>query len=205
MSNIVLEHITDEVKKAQYFALMVDESKDCSKTEQLSIVIRYYLDGNIYERFLGFEPANKLDASSLLICIKQKLANCGVDLNYCVAQTYDGAAVMSGSCTGVQALLSREVPQAIYTHCMNHKLNLVIVATCRGIKSATDFFMTLQGLYVFMSGSTVHQMFIDTQMKMKIGKVELKKLSDTRWACQYSSCLVVKRTIKAIIVILVKI
>ena len=51
-------------------------------------VIRYYLDGNIYERFLGFEPAKKLDASFLLICIKQKLANCGVDLNYCVAVSY---------------------------------------------------------------------------------------------------------------------
>ena len=46
---------------------------------------------------------------------------------------------------GVQALLGREFPQAIYTHCMNHKLNLVIVATCRGIKTATDVFMTLQG------------------------------------------------------------
>ena len=80
-----------------------------------------------------------------------------------------------------------------------------MVATCGGIKSATDFFMTLQGLYIFMSGLAIHLMFIDTQMKMKIGKVKLKKLSDTRWACQYATCLAVKKTIEAIIVTLVNI
>ena len=56
--------------------------------------------------FLGLESAKKFDAASLLIYIKQKLAICGVDLNYCLAQIFDGAAVMSGSCAGVQALLS---------------------------------------------------------------------------------------------------
>lgn len=82
---------------------------------------------------------------------------------------------MSGSCAGIHALLSREIPQAIYTHCMIYKLNLIIVmATCRGIKSATGFFITLQGLYVFMSESAVHQIFIDTQVKIKIENLELK-------------------------------
>lgn len=46
---------------------MLDESIDCSKTEQLSIVITYYLEGNIYEKFLGIQPAKKLDAQFFYI------------------------------------------------------------------------------------------------------------------------------------------
>jgi hypothetical protein len=40
---------------------MCDETKDISKTEQISVVIRYYLDGTIYERFIGFRAAKNLD------------------------------------------------------------------------------------------------------------------------------------------------
>ena len=38
MANTLRKEISDEVKKAEYFALMVDESKDMSRKEQISIV-----------------------------------------------------------------------------------------------------------------------------------------------------------------------
>ncbi|KAH7975511.1 hypothetical protein HPB52_002339 [Rhipicephalus sanguineus] len=41
---------------------------------------------------------------------------------------------MSGTSRGVQALFRQEVPQAVYVHCMNHRLNLVIVDVCKAIK-----------------------------------------------------------------------
>lgn len=99
-----VKHISSEVKEAGYFALMVDETKDLSKTEQLSIIVRYYLNGMLYERFLGFEAADKLDASSLLQFIKKRLSECEIDISCCVAQTYDGASVMSGKIKGEQVV-----------------------------------------------------------------------------------------------------
>lgn len=41
---MVRDKISNELQKCEYFAIMVDETKDISKTEQLSVVLRYYLD-----------------------------------------------------------------------------------------------------------------------------------------------------------------
>lgn len=41
-------------------------------------------------------------------------------------QGYDGAAVMSGSYNGVQAIILEEYPMEINTHCDSHSLNLVL-------------------------------------------------------------------------------
>lgn len=41
MSKLVLESNAQEVKEAKYFAILADETKDISKTEQLSIIVRY--------------------------------------------------------------------------------------------------------------------------------------------------------------------
>jgi len=51
-----------------------------------------------------------------------------------VAQVYDGASVMVGKFNGVQEKIQTEYPYAIYTHCMAHKLNLVVVNLCKEIK-----------------------------------------------------------------------
>ncbi|KAH6938497.1 hypothetical protein HPB50_010162 [Hyalomma asiaticum] len=122
------------MKSSQCFALIVDETKDLSKMEQLSVVVRYYLNGAVFGRFLGFRNAEQLDAKSLLSYVKETLNRCGIDSQLCIAQTYDGASVMSGTSRGVQALFRQEVPQAVYVHCMNHRLNLVIVDVCKAIK-----------------------------------------------------------------------
>ncbi|KAL3201357.1 hypothetical protein MRX96_042957 [Rhipicephalus microplus] len=136
LSHITLTSIKEEMKSSQCFALIVNETKDLSKTEQLSVVVRYYLNGAVFERFLGFRNAEQLDAKSLLSYVKKTLNRCGIDSQLCIAQTYDGASVMSGTSRGVQALLWQEVPQAVYVHCMNHHLNLVIVDVCKAIKPA---------------------------------------------------------------------
>lgn len=54
-----------------------------------------------------------------------------------IEQSYDGAAVMSGSVGGVQTKLRQSHPsasQAVYVHCMAHKVNLVVVDMCKHLK-----------------------------------------------------------------------
>lgn len=155
---------------------MIDETKDISKIEQLSVVLRYYLDGVIYERFMGFRTAGYLCATSLFTYIKKILAISSVDIKKCVRQTYVGANVMSGKFNGVQALFRKEVPQALYVHCYNHHLNLVIADTCKNVSGVRMFFDLIESLYVFISGSSIHAQFIDIQNAMKLTrKVELSK------------------------------
>ena len=81
-----------------------------------------------------------LDAHSYFEYMKSLFRKCFIDIHNCVAQTYDGANVMSGKLKGVQALFQAEVAWAIYIHCLNHSLNLVLVDVCKNVDPAKDFF-----------------------------------------------------------------
>lgn len=202
MAEMIRKQLRDEIKDAEHFAILVDESKDISKKEQISVIVRYLNTESerVVEEFLHFTPADGLDADSLFASIKQTLSRCGIDLNCCVGQCYDGAAVMSGCNNGVQELFRREVPQAVYIHCHAHRLNLVLVDCVHNVDAAAEFFETLQTLYKFFSGSVVHDLFLKKQRELPTAQlIELKRLSDTRWACQYDAICAVKKTLPAII------
>ncbi|XP_060879641.1 zinc finger MYM-type protein 1-like [Metopolophium dirhodum] len=159
MASMIINKISSELDKSMYFAIMIDETKDITKTEQLSVVVRYYYNNEIKERFLGFTPLKKLD-------------------------TYDGANVMRGSINGVQALFKNKVPHAVYIHCHNHRLNLVLVDVAKNV----DEFIELQ------------------KQILKIPKpIELKRLCLTRWSSQIHTCRAVKATLEVILLLLYKI
>ncbi|XP_076315924.1 52 kDa repressor of the inhibitor of the protein kinase-like [Tachypleus tridentatus] len=124
ITGMIRKDTSKEVMETEHFALMVDETKDVSKQEQLSIVVRYLHQQSLHEKFLGFTAAEGLDADSLLKKIMETLAKCGIDNNACIGQCYDRAAVMSGHICGVQERFRREVSQAVYVHCYAHRLNL---------------------------------------------------------------------------------
>ncbi|KAL4100983.1 hypothetical protein QTP88_021004 [Uroleucon formosanum] len=73
-NKMIRNKIIDELQKCQYFSIIVDETKDITKVEQLSVILRYYLDGVVYERFMGFKAAQSLTASSLFQYIKEILS-----------------------------------------------------------------------------------------------------------------------------------
>ncbi len=54
MVDMVRSEISTEMKEAEHFALMVDKSKDISKSEQISIVVRYLRGKELREEFLHF-------------------------------------------------------------------------------------------------------------------------------------------------------
>ena len=73
MATLLRKRICSSVQKAEFFSLMVDETKDLSKQEQVSFVVRY-VDGDtkpaaIKERFLTFHPAAIVLLQNLLLNI----------------------------------------------------------------------------------------------------------------------------------------
>ncbi|XP_050528113.1 zinc finger MYM-type protein 1-like [Daktulosphaira vitifoliae] len=200
-SQMVIESIANELQKSKYFSILADETKDLSKTEQLSVMIRYFYNNTVNERFLGYVPCSELHAKALFEFIKITLSACGINIQNCIAQTYDGASVMSGTQNGVQAIFQKEVPKALYTHCYNHRLNLVIVDVCKNVPKIEKIISLLQQLYNFINRSTVHMAFLGIQKELfpKKNTVELKKLCDTRWICQISACIAVRETFSVIL------
>uniref|UniRef100_A0A8C4F7V8 HAT C-terminal dimerisation domain-containing protein n=1 Tax=Dicentrarchus labrax TaxID=13489 RepID=A0A8C4F7V8_DICLA len=70
-----LKEIIQEVKMSKQFSVIVDETKDVQKKEQMSFVLRYFYNGVVHESFLEFEVAEHLDAAALsgkIICFLEK-------------------------------------------------------------------------------------------------------------------------------------
>ncbi|KAJ8359025.1 hypothetical protein SKAU_G00155500 [Synaphobranchus kaupii] len=89
--------ILEDVKDARFFAILVDETKDLSKKEQLAIIIRYVHDGCIKERALGTWHMKELSAEALATFLFKEIGSMGLDIQLCVGQCYDGASVMRGN------------------------------------------------------------------------------------------------------------
>lgn len=104
----------------------------------MAISIRYPKNLDVFERFVGFVNVSKHQNADALVTALLNFINTS-DLNEIpiIGQSYDRAAVMSGSEGGVQRKLrQKQLPAsaAIYIHCMAHKLNIVIVDMCNHIK-----------------------------------------------------------------------
>ncbi|XP_073729785.1 zinc finger MYM-type protein 1-like [Misgurnus anguillicaudatus] len=166
---------------------MADEARD-AHSEQLAVCVRYVSEGEVKERFLALTEIKSFDAQFIANELQQQIQKNGVAELKCVAQAYDGAAVMSGFTGGVQAYFRKFHPEAIYVHCYAHELNLVSCHTCKAVSEAVELFNLLESVYSFFSTSLVnHHKFIEAQSRLGLTAVELVQLSNTRWACQLRS------------------
>lgn len=102
----------------------------------MALCVRYTKDLNIHERFLGFIDCSvKQDAQALSQHIFDYFKACNLsDKAQIIGQSYDGASVMAGKFNGVQAKIQNKYPHAVYTHCMAHRVNLVVVDMCTFVK-----------------------------------------------------------------------
>lgn len=200
----IKKSIIAEVKEARFFSLLVDETKDCSKKEQIVIILRYFYEGCIKERAVGAYHMKDLTAASLSKFIIEILTSHGIDFNFCVGQCYDGASVMSGWANGVQAKVQEIAPNACYIHCYAHRLNLVLVDTISNILDIKDFFSVIQNLYTFICNSnTRYQLFIQCQKELGFKTIlTLERNASTRWCYWYRSVTKIIKSYEAIIIVL---
>ncbi|KAM3620053.1 uncharacterized protein V6R79_017566 [Siganus canaliculatus] len=93
LAEMVRKDIVEEVKQSWAFSILVDETKDLKKQEQISLVLRYYYRGTVHESFMHFEHADKLDAAGLTEKIVNSLQKYGLEnREQLVWQGYDGAS-----------------------------------------------------------------------------------------------------------------
>lgn len=205
MASMVQSSIAQEVRDSGEFSILADETKDCRKMEQMSVVLRYFREGSIYESFVGFVQVSDLSAEGLSSKLTTQLQTLKVDYKTkLIGQGYDGASVMSGKNAGVAKLMQKEAPFALYVHCHAHRLNLALVDCVKSVPAAAEFFVLLEQLYVFVSGSFVHARWVEIQQEM-YGSAhvrELQRLSDTRWACRYAACKAVRERLPALMQLL---
>jgi hypothetical protein len=72
---------------------------------------------------------------------------------------------MAGELNGLQKKIKTTAPQALFTHCYAHKLNLVLQDSCKQIRECNFFFSNVSGFFVFFTKSTKRTVTIFFRIK----------------------------------------
>ena len=193
MGQTILKEIIANIRDTLWYSLIADEATDVSRTEQLSITIRWVdKTYQVHEDTLGLKELRDTKAETIHHEIKDILIRCALPVYQCRAQAYDGASNMSGVRNGVQAIFKREEPRALYVHCLAHSLNLCvqdISKVCTLIRNTVDFIRDLIQLIKFSPKRLT--MFDSLRKDMALNSGEsspsLRTLCPTRWTVRHSS------------------
>ena len=65
VANVMLERIAAEARSSDYFGIVVDGTADISRTEQVSLFLRYIFNGETKETFTGFYSTKSTEGEVL--------------------------------------------------------------------------------------------------------------------------------------------
>ncbi|XP_042441400.1 zinc finger MYM-type protein 1-like [Zingiber officinale] len=132
--------IHEEIGVVKY-CIIVDEARDESKREQVSIVLRFVdTNGFIQKCFFGFIHVYDTVALTLKDALYSSLAYYNLDVQNIRGQGYDGASNMRGEFNGLQALIIKDCRSAYYVHCFAHRLQMALVAASKNVTPIHQFF-----------------------------------------------------------------
>ena len=155
----MLQRITRDVKSSGHYSVIVDER--VVRAEQVSLCLRYVVEGETRETFAGFFATESTEGEVLY-----QITNLNLLLTDIVGECFDGAANMSGCHKGVASRMKEFSPLALYVHCYAHRLNLALQDTMASIEPIRNALGTIQSLYNLIEASPKrHSIFQNIQVK----------------------------------------
>ena len=98
MAHQVLRRILDDTHTSPFLAVMVDETRDQSNKEQLTLVLRWVSDDfTVSEEFVGLYYLSVIDAQSIVDAIKDAFLRFQIPFTKLRGQCYDGCSTMAGA------------------------------------------------------------------------------------------------------------
>ena len=172
-----------EIWCAEWYALIADEIRDKSGSEQFAISLRWVdTDCNVYEDLIGLVEVESTTAESLSSTIKDTLLRSALQLSQCRGQAYDGASNMAGSISGVAKHIQEEEPRALFVHCLAHSLNLSLQDCGRQCSPVREALNLTSGLATLIRSSPKRlAIFRHLQEELAPNAPGLKPLCPTRW------------------------
>ena len=206
LADLILERVQPDCIACGPFGVIVDETSDISRTEQVSLCLSFVADGVKKEAFVGFYETKTTDGKALYDLITKAISDLNLDATNIVGECFDGAANMSGKEKGLAVRMKDCSPFAVYVHCYGHLLNLALQDTMSEVEPLRNALGTIQSLYNLLEASAKrHTMFRDIEVELDHLKLTLKSLSVTRWWCRWEAVKAVteqmERIVKALILL----
>ncbi|XP_046621107.1 zinc finger MYM-type protein 1-like [Neodiprion virginianus] len=188
----ILNQLLDEIKAAKCFSIIVDETANISRKEQVSISFRITtLDFEVKKIFIGFYHTPNTKSSTLLKIVEDVPSRYNLQFCNLRGQCYEGAAAMSGKISGLQKRVREIEPRALYVHCTAHSLNRVAQDAMKNIDIVNNFVGVSKDLINFVRDSPKPmEAFKDIQLQSSEKKSSATNLSSfcpTRWCMRVKS------------------
>ncbi|XP_052622687.1 uncharacterized protein LOC111910010 [Lactuca sativa] len=214
----VLLSIREEIGQDVY-ALLVDESSDVSKKEQMAIVLRYVDSlGFVKEIFIGIVHVKDTSSLTLKNAINEVLTSNKLSFSQIRGQGYDGASNMRGEFNGLKALILQENDTAFYVHCFAHQLQLVVVAIAKKHDGVSEFFEQISLVVNVVCASCKRKDLLREQARERVQKglcsgdletgrglnqeTTLVRAGETRWGSHFNTLTSLMKLFADVLVVL---
>ena len=155
MASQVLRSKLANIRKCQFFSMILNEYMYVSNVEQLSFCLRTGDEKlDVREYFLGFYELDNIRSSTIVNAVKDILHRFNLNLEDCRGQTYDGASNMLGQHSGVATQILAEEPKAVVTHCHGHSLSLSVKSLTRDCDILKDTMSTAGEICILVFSKT---------------------------------------------------
>ena len=195
ISESIEDEILKEMRESKHFSIMIDETTDCTITEQLAIHGRF-LDksGELKCHFLKvmdlLQPGDeskdqdrRITASAETIAARvfEFLRQANLDIGKLRGIGTDGAATMVGCRKGVVTRIKEVSPSVLGVHCAAHRLNLASTQAGKSVPYVKIFSRILRQIFDFFDNSAVRTAGLQAVQSLLREKGRLIAPCETRW------------------------
>lgn len=124
MAADILDQVLCEMRSSPFpFSMQLDESTDVAQCSQILVFLRYVLSGLLKEEFLFCKPLlATTKAADVLQLVRAFFTENQFDWTSRISSICTGGAPsMLGNKSGFSALVKKEVPDIVTTHCILHR------------------------------------------------------------------------------------
>uniref|UniRef100_H3A8A4 DUF4371 domain-containing protein n=1 Tax=Latimeria chalumnae TaxID=7897 RepID=H3A8A4_LATCH len=183
LGEYIQENIASNINESSpYFGIIVDEVTDTVSNLQY---VRYDENEKPYieEDSFAFSNLESTNSETITEAILDMIKKSGLGATKIRGQSYDMTASMSSSLNGTQAKICKVVPNAIYSPCNSHKLNLAIQSACKEahIQQAVT---VMNQVFLFFDNSPKQQRFLEKVIENQgsdLKRIKLFSFCKMRW------------------------
>ena len=192
ISYIIERNMLEKARSSPTYSIMVDETFDISKHENLIIYTKYFdSKKNLYEtNYLKNVMINDLTGKGLFSVVLDELKSKKLDLNKLCGIGTDGAASMIGIRKGMVSYFKELKPFMINVHCISHRLALANEKIKAKIPYLIDFIDIIADIYAFFCKSSIrNEELREFQKLFNEEELQILRMCETRWLSLYN-CVV---------------
>lgn len=192
--------LMESLKESPFFSILADECEDVSTQEELSICCRWIVNGQPEEHFITILHILACDATTITEALESFIASRHLDYRKLVGQGYDGAAVFSGSRSGVHVRMRTHSAHAMYIHCACHRLQLASVQAAESVPEIKKIFGMMGNIWkLFYYSPKKMEALKEVQTALRLPELKVVKPSDTRWLSHERCMRAIRKELPALI------